>query len=291
MKKIYFDTNTIDRAEDSWTAGEFESLLSSQGFIPSISIHNMYELAKGFLEDEKEGRIRCLFRFLDQLENPHLVPPTQDLIRAEIDKVQGRGIQLLIMHEENRRRMREEIWRMAYGSTDDAKRFIQKRESKIIREVPLVAQEIIRRVDELGMANPEYYKIPGSFVEFKDSLKLEDKLGTLRMGLGNMGIEFLELDLQRILINSEDYPVINTWLNSNFYLHWIPAKYKKSPSLDKFSDFRHVVNCCAVDILVSDDKKLIDRFSDLNPFRECLSWDLFKSGLEGENPTGVLANQ
>ncbi|MDA2916614.1 hypothetical protein MYX64_07230 [Nitrospinae bacterium AH_259_B05_G02_I21] len=283
MKKVYFDTNVIDRVEGNWEASEFESLLASQGFMLSIGLHVMYELAKGFLKIRSEDKIKSLFKFLDQLNEPHFIPPTRDLIRGEIYKVQGKGILLQRMHDENNRRTKEEVWRMANDSTDEATRFVEGRENEIRSETPQLSEEIIRQINKLRSTNPEYLKSIRNFVDFKNKLEEGDKLRILQMELRSYRLKVLDLDLKRILISQSDYPVINTWLNCNFYLNWIPARHQVQPGRDKLGDLRHVINCCASDLFVSDDEDLITLFPKLNPFKEHMSWNAFKSMLEGNN--------
>ena len=97
MRKVYFDANVINRAKECWTAGEFEALLKAQGDVPSIGVHLIYELARGYLHIEKAERIRSLFGFLNELEDPHYVPPTEDLIKNEVLKAQTGAIVLSVM--------------------------------------------------------------------------------------------------------------------------------------------------------------------------------------------------
>lgn len=283
MRKVYFDANVINRAKEFWTAGEFEALLKAQGDVPSIGVHLIYELARGSLHVEKVERIRSLFGFLNELEDPHYVPPTKDLIKNEILKAQTGAIVLSVMSKENQRRMKEVIWRMAEGLTDVAKQFIREREDRIKGEAPQISQEVIHWVDEFQRANPEYGRIPGTFRVFRESLTIEDFLSILRIGTRGMGLEVSELDMRRILSNPNDYPVFNTWFNSVLYLNWIPIRHRVAPSPARFDDFRHLIDCCASDLFVSDDDELIKRFPDINPYREYLSWDTFKAILEGNN--------
>lgn len=284
MRKIYFDTNTIDKMDESYTAQKLESLMASQGLIFTIGIHLIYEMGKGFSNPDKVQIIRRRCGFLFQLENLNCLQLTADLIKNEIVKVQAGGIPINILTGEQMNDVKDALRRMAEGLTEEAKQFIEPRERRVEIDRANMTEEIIRRVEEYYRDNPERPPIPGRFTAFRNSLSVEECIRTIQDGLINLKIRSVsENDLRRVLGNPEDYPIINTWLNSNIYLNWIPAYFGVPPAKDKISDFRHIINSCASNLFVSADGKLIKNFNELSPL-SCLAWDEFIRRLEENIP-------
>ncbi|MDV2504181.1 MAG: hypothetical protein RX318_09520 [bacterium] len=284
MRKIYFDTNTIDRMDESYTAQEFESLMASQGLIFTIGIHLIYEMGRGFSNPDKVQIIRRRCGFLFQLENLNCLQPTEDLIKNEIIKVQTGASPLNILTGKQMVAAKYELGRMAEGLTEEAKQFIEPRELRVEIARVKTTEEIIRREEEYYRDDPERPPIPRSFTAYKNSISVEECIRTIQDGLINLKTRSVsENDLRRVLGNSEDYPIINTWLNSNIYLNWIPAYFGVPPAKDKISDFRHIINSCASNLFVSADGKLIKSFNELSPL-SCLGWDEFIRRLEENVP-------
>jgi hypothetical protein len=278
MKKIYLDTNVISQAQKRWTGKDFQSLLDSKGFQPSVGYHVIYEGAKNFLSDDSTEIGKQFFWFLGQLANPHYVPENKNLIKDELLKARTGALVLYVMPEFNRIETKQEILRLAHGYKDLAEQHIRNNESKVRMDRISLPKVIMQRYDEFIQIHPDKRKGVKTFAGYKNTMiDLQATLRDCLRTIGSRGVP--DGDLRTILNEPDEFPVIHTWLNCQIYLNYIPVKHRVPPSRSRLDDFCHVIACCASDFFVSHDERLLAIFSDLNPFRQYKSWTDFEASL------------
>jgi hypothetical protein len=274
-RKFYADTNVIHLLLSTWGPEGFEERARAADCTLGLGIPVIYELARGFLFPELIQTAKRAFQLLSKIEHLEVLPTIDALIRAEFH-LASTGIPLItVLQPYNRLLARQEILKLANGFTDDACQFISRRESDVLAEHRRIARANMELARDFLSQHPERRKQMKTFNGFRTQV-LPTAQAALRDLAAQHGILVGESSLDRIPYNPERFPVLNTWLNAQWYIVYVAAMHENVPSSDKIDDFRHLVESALCDIFITNDADLVKRSRDIRPFKATSSWEDFK---------------
>lgn len=130
--KAYLDTNAIQGAIRLFpSASTLEDALAGADFELSLGSHVMYELARAFTSPaSRDATSQCL-SVLAEMERIHYVPQPQALIDGEVLQLHVGGRVLQRPSVGYAAAMRSELYMLSRGHTQDAERFIAKRDEEV----------------------------------------------------------------------------------------------------------------------------------------------------------------
>ena len=131
--RFYPDTNTIHLIRSTWKPNEFDRKARTGGYTLCLG-HQIYELARSFLYDHPQQAVKDAFAFLLDIECAEFLPAVEARMDAEIH-LANTGIPLVtVVNPLNQVATKQELWKLARGSSDNACQFISKRESSLAKD-------------------------------------------------------------------------------------------------------------------------------------------------------------
>ena len=278
--QFYPDTNVIHLISSSWTPTEFDKKARAGGYTLCLG-HQTYELARSFLYDHNQEAVKAAFAFLSEIECIDYLPNVEKCIEAEC-YLAGTGMSLItVVGPFNRVATKQEIWRLARGSADEATEFIAKREANVAKDK--------ERITELNQAAGERAKEidPQRAAAIKTFEDLQRELtpgrsGWLKNFAKKKGYGATTDTMGRILADPIQYPILNTVVSSQEYLYFINIFHKAAPGKDTLDDFRHLVESSMCDLFVTNDGNLLRQSQTIRPFKPVASWPEFKAAFDPE---------
>ena len=266
------DTNSIQYLTAEFAPAQLTSVLANKGYELSLGMQVIYELARKFLTGSVTRKV---FAVLCELGNVHYVPPSQDLLLAELLQLRLGGKVLNELSTLNRVATRMELHRLARGLTTEATAFISRREAEVSIGHGDIAEANKR------LANKYFRKHPGSRSRLKSFGAFRS---TLRPVWGDIlrnlcGSWVPPTLLPQVFRRPTDFPALNTWLNCQLHLAFISGVLKQRPDQSRLDDYRHVIESNGADLFVTHDAELRRIFPTLNPFRPVIAWDEFRAVL------------
>lgn len=179
-----------------------------------------------------------------------------------------------------------ELYMLARGHVREAKRFIDDREQRFKLNHPKISRRAREMVREIVRLNPHVQPHLRSWEGFRAAMQplwdwhVLEATGPLPKGI-----------VQSVFTRPADFPVLNTWLNSQLHLQFLAWNEKELPGQSRVDDYRIIIESNAADLFVTDDDRLFRRFSTINPFRRVIAWRNFLTDLEagGSNRTSSNA--
>ena len=150
MEKAYLETSAINQILcEKVSVNNLSGTFKSQGILPAVGTHVIYELAKTFLERNRQETARALFQILNILELSY-IPSTNMLLDQELnDKYRQNCSVLPFFFQINQASVRSEVaWLAAGNFSKEAEEFIRKREIEMRTSVPRISQEYIQHIQK-----------------------------------------------------------------------------------------------------------------------------------------------
>jgi hypothetical protein len=134
--KAYLEPNVVNWARrSSWSGTDLRKALNARGLDPHFGIHGVYELARGFLDEQNTAEAQRNFTILSDLD-PVFGPTPATLFEKELDRLRTGAIVIPVLDELNRASVRQQVIQMAAGRLEPAGReFLHRREASIDRDI------------------------------------------------------------------------------------------------------------------------------------------------------------
>lgn len=275
QRRFYPDANVVHLVQATWGTTGFEERARSADCHLALGLHIIYELARGFIFPRHIETAKGVFKFLSELDRLELLPPLDAVVRAEFH-LAATGVPIItVLEPHNQLLARQEILKLASGYADDARQFISARESDISLRHPEIARSNMMLARDFLSRNPDRRPQMRTFAGFREQV-LPTGRQTLRNLATRHGITVHDSRLDAILNDPGLFPVLNTWLNAQWYLVYVSAMHQAVPSPDKLDDFRHLIESANCDVFVTNDTELVHRSQTIQPFRATSSWNNFE---------------
>ncbi len=276
-RRVYPDTNVVQLIMSAWGAQGFEERARSVDCSLSIGIPVMYELARAFIYPQLFETARGAFRFLSEIDSIEILPTLDAVMRAEFHLAIWGTVPPIMINPTYRVLARQEITRLANGYVDDAIRFIKLRELDISVGHPEDARVNIDGTREFLRRHPELASGMSTFAGFREQV-LHSARPLLIQRADRLSITVDDRALEVILNDPRRFPVLNTWLNAEWYFAFIEGMHQEVPSAHRIDDFRHLLESANCDFFVTNDVDLLRRGRDIRPFLDpILPWGEFKN--------------
>lgn len=265
--KLYFDQNAIQYIIERTPLRDLKNKFTSKKIQPCLSIDNMYEFGRCFLDEASLENIKKgkeIFNYLFELDIDCIINDTGQLIGFDLEYARTGGKILPYLYGYELTAVKEEIARLSKGFYDRAKKFISDREAEISRDNLLYRSTIVKA--NIGKGKPS------------DFQKMRDNWGYRRQILNGSKYQ----KKAKILSNStlfskpERYPFLNTYINEQIYLNFIALANPQGPSKKLTPDYRHLINANAADCLVTEDERIQKNSQLICPYIKILTWEQFK---------------
>lgn len=262
MTAAYVEPSAINWLVDSQREpGSVARTLSSAGYRPVVGLHVIYELARTFLNPDRQARGQALFAFVRDLE-PSVSPGSSNLMAQEVVKLRTGAAVLPFLDHLNQVATRGEITRLASGVFDSVARgFIERREHEIEENHPKMMQEYIASVQALRRDD---VKAVPRFGTFDDAvLFFREKVPSIVRDLLRRQVSTAEA--ATISDRLDQCPAIRSGVMANLYLMWVCISHRVSPAFDKLDDYRHVIEASYCDAIVAGDDQLLRTVPRIQP--------------------------
>jgi hypothetical protein len=275
--RFYPDTNTVHELWSAFTPTEFDLMARNKGFILCLG-HQNYELARSFLYDHPQETVTRAFEFLSEIECVEYLPNVNQSIKAEAHLAKTGMPLITVVGPLNQAAVKQELTRLAKGYSDDARKFISKREQNAAIEKIRVTKQNQSSAAKARSQNGQKMRQIKTFESLQKELK-PGRPGWVANFLRKKGHLVTQSAINRILNNPTKFPLLNTIVNTQEYLYFITAFHGTEPGKDTLDDFRHLVESSLADIFVTMDGDLLKQALKTRPFKPFRSWQEFKSDL------------
>lgn len=273
MKKIYFDSNIYSEiVRKNIRPEQIKHILSKNKFRLVISAQNMFEIAScwksGKVTDIEQGIKR--FTLIENLLPCRFFETIPNILLMEIDKAINDASVSPFVGDQDKKEYELEISKFAQGTYDNrAKNFIENRwadkRNNIQKQIAVLIQNknIFNAADTLDDFFKRNMAVQQMIVE-----------GLIAKRVRNIPNRHRKNKAEKILRKSKRFPMIITVVKANLFLDFRVLKFK-SCSHDTLDDLRHLITASYSDVFVTDDRKLYDYSSEIQPKLEVLLKDDF----------------
>jgi hypothetical protein len=279
--RFYPDTNVIERISSSWTPTEFDKKARDGGYILCLG-HQTYELARSFLYNHDQEAVKTALAFLSEIECIDCLPTVERRIEAECYLARTGMSLITVMGPLARAATKEELWKLARGSADEATEFIAKREANVAKDKERVTELNQTAAERAKEIDPKRAAAIKTFEDLQKELT-PGRAGWLKNFAKKKGYEATNDTMGRVLADPIQYPILNTVVSSQGYLYFITAFHKTAPGKDTLDDFRHLVESAMCDLFVTDDADLLKQSKRIRPFKPVASWSEFKTAFDSQD--------
>ena len=268
MKKAFLETNVINHAYRNSVNGlKLCEELQNRKYTPVIGTHVIYELARTFLDPNTIEIGRTLFAIVRDLD-PSYSPPPVKLFEQEVLKLRTGSAVLPFLDHLGQASTRAEVQRLAMGNFDEnARRFIEKRESEIKSEHPKNGQAYLAHIQDVssdkGAQSIKMRTFEDALTYFKSQIpdainqRLQDRI--------------TRLEAKELAQRLDFFPAIRSAVRADIYLNYICIVHVNTPGFDKLDDYRHVIEGSYCDVFVTGDNQLYKSANKINPNLEVIS--------------------
>ena len=264
---MYFDQNAWQCAINKFSASEFKQKLETKQIEICLGMHNIYEFARCFLDENNSTNIKegkKIFKYLKDLDITFFVKLTDELIDSDLVYARTGGKILPYLDQYNAVAAKAEIYRLAIGKCDGAKEFIQNREKSLAKNWSKYRASVTKT--NVNVSRPkDFVTLQNDWKYRRDVLDQSEFAKTARY-----------ISDSTLFSKPKKYPYLNTYINAQLYLTYIAIKTPNGPSKKSTSDYKHLINANAADCLVTNDKKVTRNSQKLCQYFKVNSWDEFE---------------
>lgn len=266
MKKVGLDTSFFNLCyEKGITAERLAKAFKELNYVPHVCIYVTYELARCF-QTNNISKGMALFQLIREL-NSEFITKRDILYDLEYLKLKnGRDVSF-VADESLVKLIKERIQAYSYGILDIPGNYIDLRQ-KSLKDLktawaPKGAKKTLRD------------RFDGSFQRLIDnffSLILEGDQYRIDYAkkiilLATEGNVFLSnKEIATVVSQNSDFPVLNTSIRSYAYLNFLTEINATVPREDRFTDSLIMIEYAYCDVILSNDKMLVDKHAGhINP--------------------------
>lgn len=254
MKRAYLETNAISRAADESISGkQLRHILGTQGFVPAIGFHTIYELAKTFLNDGKVDVARTVFQIVADLD-PVYCEESYEILCQEVNHCFAQKLIRPFLDGDKKSDTISEVEKLASGIFDErARSFIEGRERRFRADHPQISKNNIRMFSE----HPPQNRVR-TFEDFTAYFSNGQSEVVVQIFKGKLSLE----QAAAVIASIELYPAISAAVLANMYLFFVQMVQKVTPATDKVDDHRHVIEASYCDAFITNDNQLLKNLED-----------------------------
>ena len=280
--RAYLDLNTFDEATHAWKDGRaFKEAARGAGFQLCLGTEVLHELIMRCKDPNRNGRAPAVAAFiLGAWDGLLLVPALQSQMREESARARDEpnyreAVALHALEEEHlhQSKSREALLHIQAGEFAAALGEVQETKDESDVEWRMAAQKARKQAEDFLARHPEKRKEARSPEGFRTLAKPRLHLS---QWLPNEDMSVID----GILENPKLYPVLNALVNVDIKIAWVAAFGTLGERGSKLDDYGPLVSASGMDLLVTNDVWLLERYQELSPVGRCMTWEDFNSALD-----------
>lgn len=264
------ESSAINRAVELTLSGQdVAGQLQHLGYQPAISSSAIFELARGFLDADKQKWSRQLFKLVQDLD-PVYILEIPRLLQLEVVKLRTRAEVFPWLKQGDQLFSKMQIHKFASGIFDENdSNFVSQRQAAMDRDVPAMSQARLRAIAQAEEVNPDVRKGLRSFEDVW--VHFQDQIPGIIMKILKGSVSLMEA--KELALRLEQFPVLHAAVRANVYLEHIIIVNNVAPGRDKIYDYRHLVGNAYSSVLISCDRQLTRTAGKICPNLEVLLGD------------------